>query len=112
MSRMVQVSCDADKRPPPCFAPTPLCAALLLTLPSSEGVAVDAVAVVLALKSGAPAFELTEAACFEELDALFNAGLVDMHTREAGDVRWSRSPAGDALPVVRARYPRDGEEER
>lgn len=80
--------------------------AILRALPSSEGVAMDAVAVVLALKAAAPPIELSLEEGIAELGALEGLGLVVANpAADDWDATWTRSAAGDALDVVRAAYP-------
>ena len=103
--------------PPPCFTPTPLCAAILLALPASGSVAMDTALVVLALRGGDPAHDLTIEDVAAELVALGEAGIVRAFARGGAreppeQMRWTRSERGDALPVVRARYHADDGEEQ
>lgn len=101
--------------PPTCFAPTPLCAAILLALPSFGGVAMDTAYVVLALRGGDPAHDLPIEDVAEHLVVLGDAGLVKAFAQPfetPEQMRWTRSERGDALPVVRARYHGDDGEEQ
>ena len=101
--------------PPPCFAPTPLCAAILFALPAAGSVAMDTALVVLALRGGDPAHDLPIEDVAAHLVALCEAGLVRVYARPLDtpeQMRWTRSEWGDALPVVRKRYHGDDGEEQ
>ena len=76
---------------------TPVQLAILRALPSADGVPVDSLAVVLALKSGPLGVEMTRDETDMRLYALAGDGLAWYAGVTPSLARWSRSLKGDAL---------------